>query len=107
MLMANAVSQLAMRTPGKEAVAIEAFAKALRAVRIFYWMHTRVIHGKSNFKCLISSSHILFITVIKYIMQNFSSFEKSLEGATSVSYFVQKVNGIFEIKMFPASLSHL
>merc|ERR1740128_875296 len=32
MLMANAVSQLAMRTPGKEAVAIEAFAKALRTL---------------------------------------------------------------------------
>ena len=40
-------------------------------------------------------------------MQNFSSFEKSLEGATSVSYFVQKVNGVFYIKMFPAILSHL
>ena len=32
MLMANAVSQLAARTPGKEAVAIESFAKALRQV---------------------------------------------------------------------------
>lgn len=30
MLMANAVSQLAARTPGKEAVAMESFAKALR-----------------------------------------------------------------------------
>jgi T-complex protein 1 subunit beta len=30
MLMANVVSQLAARTPGKEAVAIEAYAKALR-----------------------------------------------------------------------------
>jgi len=30
MLMANAVSQLAAKTPGKEAIAIEAFAKALR-----------------------------------------------------------------------------
>lgn len=30
MLMANAVSKLAARTPGKEAVAIEAYAKALR-----------------------------------------------------------------------------
>jgi len=33
MLMANAVSKLAARTPGKEAVAIEAYAKALRTVR--------------------------------------------------------------------------
>lgn len=30
MLMANAVSELAAKTPGKEAVAIESFAKALR-----------------------------------------------------------------------------
>ena len=30
MLMANAVTELAGKTPGKEAVAIEAFAKALR-----------------------------------------------------------------------------
>ena len=70
-------------------------------------LSSRVIHENSNFKCLISSSLILFIIVIKYIMQNFSSFEKSLEGATSVSYFVQKVNGVFDIKMFPAILSHL
>ena len=32
MLMANAVSDLANKTPGKEAVAIESFAKALRQV---------------------------------------------------------------------------
>ena len=32
MLMADAVSQLAARTPGKEAVAMEAYAKALRQV---------------------------------------------------------------------------
>ena len=70
-------------------------------------MGIRVIHEKSNFKCLTSSSVILFIIVIKYIMQNFSNFEKSLEGATSVSNFVHKVNEILEIKMFPAILSHL
>lgn len=34
MLMANAVSKLAARTPGKESVAIEAYAKALRMVLI-------------------------------------------------------------------------
>ena len=45
-------------------------------------MTIRVIHEKSNFKCLTSSSVILFIIVIKYIMQNFSNFEKNLEGAT-------------------------
>ena len=54
----------------------------------------RVIHEKSNFKFLTSSSVILFIKVIKYIMQNFSKFEKSLDGATSVSNFVRKVNEI-------------
>ena len=32
MLMANAVSQLAAKTPGKEAAAMEAFAAALRQV---------------------------------------------------------------------------
>ena len=35
-------------------------------------------------------------------MQNFSNFEKSLEGATSVLNFVHTVNGILEIKMFLA-----
>ena len=35
MLMANAVSQLAAKTPGKEAIAMEAFAKALRMVNFF------------------------------------------------------------------------
>ena len=40
-------------------------------------------------------------------MQNFSNFEKSLEGATGVSNFVHKVNGILEIKIFPAIFSHL
>ncbi len=33
MLMANAVMQLAAKTPGKEAMAMESFAKALRQVR--------------------------------------------------------------------------
>ena len=36
MLMANAVSQLAERTPGKESVAIESFARALRQVIHFF-----------------------------------------------------------------------
>ena len=40
-------------------------------------------------------------------MQNFSNFEKSLEGATGVSNFVHKVNGILEIQIFPAIFSHL
>ena len=70
-------------------------------------MFSRVIHKKSNFKFLTSSSLILFILVIKYTMQNFSNFEKSLEGATGVSNFVHKVNGILEIKIFPAIFSHL
>ena len=33
MLMAHAASELAAKTPGKEAVAIESFAKALRQVK--------------------------------------------------------------------------
>ena len=40
-------------------------------------------------------------------MQNLTNFEKSLEGATRVLNFVHKVNGIWEVKMFPAILSHL
>ena len=36
MLMADAVSKLAAKTPGKEAVAMEAFAKALRMVLSFF-----------------------------------------------------------------------
>ena len=41
MLMANAVTQLAAKTPGKEAIAIEAYARALRMV----WMHCIFISG--------------------------------------------------------------
>lgn len=37
MLMAKVVTDLASRTPGKEAVAMESFAKALRMVRDDYW----------------------------------------------------------------------
>ena len=37
MLMANAVQQLAAKTPGKEAMAMEAFAKALRKVLKKYY----------------------------------------------------------------------
>ena len=58
-------------------------------------MNNRVIHEKSNVKCLTSSSLILFIYVIKYTMQNFSNFEKRLEGATGILNFVHKVNRIF------------
>ena len=66
-----------------------------------------MIHEKTDFNFLTTSSLIFNIIVKKYIMQNFSNFEKSLEGATSVSNFVHKVNGILAIKMFPAILSHL
>ena len=41
MLMANAVSQLAAKTPGKEAAAMEAFAAALRQVH--YILEYRLI----------------------------------------------------------------
>jgi T-complex protein 1 subunit beta len=39
MLMADAVSRLSATTPGKEAVAMEAYAKALRQVRFFFLAH--------------------------------------------------------------------
>lgn len=42
MLMADAVSKLAAKTPGKEAVAMEAFAKALRQVSVFFPVYTHV-----------------------------------------------------------------
>ena len=35
MMMADAVMKIAAKTPGKEAVAMESFAKALRMVRYF------------------------------------------------------------------------
>jgi len=38
MLMANAVQSLAAQTPGKEAIAIESFAKALRQVSSSLWL---------------------------------------------------------------------
>jgi T-complex protein 1 subunit beta len=40
MLMATAVSKLAEKTPGKESIAIESFARALRQVikQIFYFI---------------------------------------------------------------------
>lgn len=38
MLMANAVANLAAKTPGKEALAIEAYAKALRMVCKLIWL---------------------------------------------------------------------
>ena len=45
MLMATAVSQLAEKTPGKESVAIEAFAHALRQVNQsrFYFLKFRTV----------------------------------------------------------------
>ena len=48
MLMATAVSQLAEKTPGKESVAIEAFAHALRQVAFcflkFCFQNLRISH---------------------------------------------------------------
>ena len=45
MLMANAVSQLAAKTPGKEAAAMEAFAAALRQVQVKLCHYLRVSTG--------------------------------------------------------------
>ena len=44
MLMAEAVSQLAAKTPGKEAIAMEAFARALRMVRLFLLVYKIVLN---------------------------------------------------------------
>ena len=51
MLMANAVSELAAKTPGKEAVAMESFAKALRQVFLAIYVcmegsHTGLQHPR-------------------------------------------------------------
>lgn len=54
MLMAKVVSDLASRTPGKEAVAMESFAKALRMVRTRLLKDQTVfskrLYGLSNLK---------------------------------------------------------
>lgn len=42
MLMARVVSDLASRTPGKEAVAMESFAKALRMVRFYKILYMKL-----------------------------------------------------------------
>lgn len=44
MLMAKVVTDLANRTPGKEAVAMESFAKALRMVRTFCLLSFKASH---------------------------------------------------------------
>ena len=65
MLMADAVSRLSAKTPGKEAVAMEAYAKALRMVGIicvtsyvFFWDYTgryvQYVVNKSMLSVVIS-----------------------------------------------------
>lgn len=54
MLMAKAVMDLASRTPGKEAVAMESFAKALRMVRV----HQIYLFNK----CFILYLRILYLS---------------------------------------------
>ena len=48
MLMADAVSKLSAKTPGKEAVAMEAFAKSLRMVS-FYALAIKILDGHTTF----------------------------------------------------------
>lgn len=55
MLMAKVVSDLANRTPGKEAVAMESFAKALRMVGSFYATQIR--------RFLLSCDNVVFCGV--------------------------------------------
>ena len=40
MLMAKAVDEVAVTTSGKKAIAIESFARALRQVRLYGWLHS-------------------------------------------------------------------
>ena len=63
MLMATAVSQLAEKTPGKESVAIESFARALRQVieHIFLWDFLII---------LIFSYQQSLLTMLVMIVQN-------------------------------------
>ena len=42
--MANAVHELAKRTPGKEAMAIESFAKALMMVSVYVCVSSVVVY---------------------------------------------------------------
>lgn len=49
MLMANAVSQLAAKTPGKEAAAMEAFAAALRQVSQYIYLRSTNCIALNNF----------------------------------------------------------
>jgi T-complex protein 1 subunit beta len=63
MLMATAVSQLAEKTPGKESVAIESFARALR----------QVIQPNISFEFLINlicSYQQLLLIMVVMIVQN-------------------------------------
>ena len=48
MLMADAVSKLSAKTPGKEAVAMEAFAKSLRMVS-FSALPIKILDGHTTF----------------------------------------------------------
>ena len=49
MLMANAVSQIAAKTPGKEAAAMEAFAAALRQVSQYMYLRSTNCIAFNNF----------------------------------------------------------
>ncbi len=63
MLMATAVSQLAEKTPGKESVAIESFAHALRQVI------KSIFHLKLFIKFIFSYQQLLLIMLVM-IVQN-------------------------------------
>lgn len=65
MLMATAVSQLAEKTPGKESVAIESFARALRQVNKLFVLNILI----QNFYFYFSCQQLLLIMLVM-IVQN-------------------------------------
>ena len=75
MLMANAVSQLAAKTPGKEAAAMEAFAAALRQVSQYLRRSTNCIAALNNFLNIF----ICLFTSMMYVIRAFVLFVYSFQ----------------------------
>lgn len=74
MLMAKVVTDLANRTPGKEAVAMESFAKALRMVRMCLCsllkehtvvLHVLTINPLSQFLFLLLQCFYVFVFLVQ------------------------------------------
>jgi T-complex protein 1 subunit beta len=63
MLMATAVSQLAEKTPGKESVAIESFARALRQVieQIFLLINHFFVVAFNSYQQLLRTMLVMIV----------------------------------------------